>query len=313
MLSLNQNLIPENPVTRFAPSVTGWLHLGHVAHAAFVWGVARACGARVVLRLDDHDRGRFRPEYETSILDDLEWLKFEPDERYGSRYAQGEYGDRYAAEMTRLSSRYRTYACECTRAMIARYSPQAGSTGEYSGRCRDRGLACGPGRGVRVVVEPGVENFTDVLRGELQQDAARGDPLLVDRAGNWTYLMSVVGDDLHEGVNLVIRGEDLLDSTGRQIRLARMVGRKAPPVFLHHQLIKDDPGNKLSKREGALGVRELRARGTSPEELLGLAVHSVGLTDEPKPLAADELAGLFGCGADGQMGRWADGQVGGRT
>ncbi len=294
MFTLSGDLIPENPVTRFAPSVTGWLHIGHVAHAAFVWGVARACGARVILRLDDHDRGRFRPEYETAILDDLEWLKLEPDERYGSRYSQGEYADRYAAEMAHLSSRYRTYACECTRAMIGESSPQAGSTGGYSGRCRDRGLARGPGRGVRVVVEPEVEKFTDVLLGELEQDAARGgDPLLVDRAGNWTYHMSVVGDDLHEGVNLVIRGEDLLDSTGRQIRLGRMVGRTTPPVFLHHQLIKDDPGNKLSKRDGALGVRELRAGGTTPEELLGLAVHSVGLTTAPNPLTADELPGLF--------------------
>lgn len=295
MFTLARDRVPENPVTRFAPSVTGWLHLGHVAHAAFVWGIARACGARVVLRLDDHDRGRFRPEYETSILDDLEWLKLEPDDRYGSRYRQGEYGDRYAAELTRLSSCYRTYACECTRAMIGESSPQTGSVGAYSGRCRDRGLARGPGRGVRVVVEPGVEKFTDVLLGELHQDAAGGgDPLLVDRAGNWTYHLSVVADDLHEGVNLVIRGEDLLHATGRQIRLARMLGRTTPPVFLHHQLIKDDPGNKLSKRDGALGVRELRAQGMAPEELLGLAVHRVGLTAAPKPLAADELAGLFG-------------------
>ncbi|MCZ6870371.1 MAG: glutamate--tRNA ligase family protein [Gammaproteobacteria bacterium] len=295
MFTLARDRVPENPVTRFAPSVTGWLHLGHVAHAAFVWGIARACGARVVLRLDDHDRGRFRPEYETSILDDLEWLKLEPDDRYGSRYRQGEYGDRYAAELTRLSSCYRTYACECTRAMIGESSPQTGSVGAYSGRCRDRGLARAPGRGVRVVVEPGVEKFTDVLLGELHQDAAGGgDPLLVDRAGNWTYHLSVVADDLHEGVNLVIRGEDLLHATGRQIRLARMLGRTSPPVFLHHQLIQDDPGNKLSKRDGALGVRELRAQGITPEELLGLAVHRVGLTAAPKPLAADELAGLFG-------------------
>ncbi len=294
MFTLARDQVPENPVTRFAPSVTGWLHLGHVAHAAFVWGIARACGVRVILRLDDHDRGRFRPEYETSILDDLEWLKLEPDDRYGSRYRQGEYGDRYAAELTRLSSRYRTYACECTRAMIAESSPQAASVGGYPGRCRDRGLARGPGRGVRVVVEPGVEKFTDVLLGELHQDAASGgDPLLVDRAGNWTYHLSVVADDLHEGVNFVIRGEDLLDTTGRQIRLARMLGRTTPPVFLHHPLIKDDPGNKLSKRDGALGVRELRAQGMTPEELLGLAVHRVGLTASPKPLAADELAGLF--------------------
>ena len=244
--------------------------------------------------MDDHDRGRFRPEYEASILDDLEWLRLEPDERYGSRYSKGEYSDRYAAELTLLSSRYRTYACECTRAMIAESFPQEGSAGGYAGRCRDRGLARGPGRGVRVVVEPGVEKFTDVLLGELRQDAGRGgDPLLVDRAGNWTYPLSVVGDDLHEGVNFVIRGEDLLDSTGRQIRLARMIGRTTPPVFLHHQLIKDEPDRKLSKRDGALGVRDLRANGMTPEELLGLAVHRLGLTAAPAPLAADELEGLF--------------------
>ena len=293
MLPLKQNLIPKNPVTRFAPSVTGWLHLGHVAHAAFVWGAARVCGARVVLRLDDHDRGRFRPEYETSILKDLEWLKLEPDDHRDPLYRQNEHGE-YAAELTRLSSHYRIYACECTRAMIGKSSRRTASPRGYSGRCRERGLARGPGRGVRVVVEPGVEKFTDVLLGELQQDATRdGDPLLLDRTGGWTYHFSVVVDDIRQGVNLVIRGEDLLDSTGRQIRLARMLGRSTPPVYLHHPLMQDEHGNKLSKRDGALGVRELRANGMTPEELLGLAVHRLGLTAAPAPLAADELEGLF--------------------
>ncbi len=155
-------------------------------------------------------------------------------------------------------------------------------------------MARGPGRGVRVVIEPGVEKFTDVLLGELHQDAARGgDPLLVDRAGNWTYHLSVVADDLHEGVNLVIRGEDLLSSTGRQIRLGTLLGRATPAVFAHHPLVLDEAGAKLSKRDGALGIRSLRAEGLSAERLLGLAATHVGLMERPEALSSSDLGGLF--------------------
>ena len=289
---LRANLIPKNPITRFAPSVTGWLHIGHVAHAVWVWGVARTYGAKIILRLDDHDRSRYRPEYDEAILRDLEWLGLEPDDAHLSPYRQRE-NDPYAVALKRLDSGYPVYACDCTRASIAKMSGP-GEQARYGGRCRNRELARGPGRGLRIVVEPGIERFTDIRLGERHQDAAdMGDPLLLDRNGNWTYHFSVVVDDLKQGVNLVIRGEDLLFSTGRQLRLARMLERESSPAFLHHPLVMADNAKKLSKRDGALGLRELRADGASAEDVLGLAAQLAGLADSPAPLPAAELGGLF--------------------
>ena len=128
----------------------------------------------------------------------------------------------------------------------------------YNGRCRNRGLAAGPGRGLRIVVDPGEERFTDLLLGEQRQDPARqcGDLLLKDRVGNWTYQFAVVVDDLYHGVNLVVRGMDLLQSTGRQIRLARMLGRALPPRFAHHPVILKPSGEKLSKADRDASVRD---------------------------------------------------------
>lgn len=120
-----------------------------------------------------------------------------------------------------------------------------------------------------------------------------GDLLLRDRAGNWTYQLAVVVDDLRHEVDLVIRGEDLLPSTGRQILLGRMLGRERPPMFLHHPLIRKENGAKLSKSSGDTGVRELRATGATPEAVLGLAAWSTGLLARAKPISAGELASLF--------------------
>ncbi len=297
MFTLADDQVPENPVTRFAPSVTGWLHVGHVAHAVFVWGVARAFGAKIILRLEDHDRTRFRPEYDAAILEDLEWLGLEPDDVEGTVHRQSDRADVYQAQLDQLSLRHHVYACDCTRAILAeKNAAKPGSSVTYPGRCRYRQLSRTAGHGVRVIVEAGEEHFTDLVLGEQRQSASGdggGDPLLANRVGNWSYHFAVVVDDYQQGVNLVIRGEDLLFTTARQIRLARMLGRETAPVFLHHPLVRDERGNKLSKREGALGVRELRAGGMSPEEMLGLAAYRVGLLDVPASLEVSQLADLF--------------------
>ena len=122
---------------------------------------------------------------------------------------------------------------------------------------------------------------------------ACGDLLLRDRLGNWTYQFAVVVDDVRQDVDLVIRGEDLLGSTGRQLRLARMLGRREPPVFLHHALIRKESGVKLSKAAGDTGVRELRAAGVIPSEVLGRAAWSIGLLPELRHVEAGDLATLF--------------------
>ncbi len=272
-------------LTRFAPAPTGYLHLGHVANALAVWGVARGLGARVLLRIEDHDRQRCRPEYEAALLDDLDWLGFVPDiaptaefRRGATRYRQSDNGPAYAAALARLRERgHRVYACDCSRkALLARTgvgeAPE-GSDLRYDGFCRNRGLTPAPGRGMRVELAPGPERFEDLRLGPLVQEPARqcGDLLLRDRLGNWTYQFAVVVDDWEQGVDLVVRGEDLLDSTGRQLALARMLGRPAAPRFLHHALIRKPGGAKLSKADHDTGVRDLRAAGAARDELLAKA------------------------------------------
>lgn len=244
-------------------------------NAIYVWEIARAVGGRVLLRIENHDRLRSRPEYERTIVEDLQWLGFEPD---AGTVRQSDEPQAYEDALQQLARSRHVYACECSRKDIARAPllPVPGAEAAevpYSGRCRRRGLGFGPGRGVRVAMSEGTERFEDARLGWVEQRPARqcGDLLLRDRDGFWTYQFAVTVDDCRQGVDLVIRGEDLLSSTGRQIQLARMLGRERPPVFLHHGLVLKPGGEKLSKSSGDTGVRELRAAGLSAADVIARA------------------------------------------
>jgi glutamyl/glutaminyl-tRNA synthetase len=295
--------LPPAPLTRFAPGPTGYLHLGHVANAVHVWGIARALGGRVLLRLEDHDRSRCRPAYEAALLEDLEWLGLVPDQgapeelRHGpSPYRQSDCGQVYEAALARLAEAGAVFACACSRRDIAAEGGDwLNEETPYPGRCRDLGLDPAAGRGVRVRMEAGAEPFTDALLGEQEQNPAAqcGDLLVRDRLGNWTYQFAVVVDDLRHAVDLVVRGADLLSSTGRQLRLGRLLGRDRPPVFLHHPLINRPDGTKLSKAGGDTGLRDLRAAGARAPSVLGRAAWLTGLLPQPRDLCVEELADLF--------------------
>jgi glutamyl-tRNA synthetase/glutamyl-Q tRNA(Asp) synthetase len=276
-------MIDGRVVTRFAPSPTGFLHLGHVVHAMYVWGVARALGGHVVMRIEDHDRIRSRPEYESALVEDLAWLGFEPDSGASPRLRQSDTPAVYEEALARLRRTHHVYACECSRKEIG--------GDRYGGRCRDRRLRDAPGLGLRVEIGRHVESFEDGLLGPQEQTPADqcGDLLVRDRDGQWTYQFAVTVDDLRQGISLVIRGADLTSSTGRQIALARMLGRVRAPVFLHHPLIRDDSGNKLSKSASDTGVRELRAAGVDAAGVIGRAAFLVGLVDRPRPVPAHEV------------------------
>lgn len=141
----------------------------------------------------------------------------------------------------------------------------------------------------------GVEPFDDPLFGTFNDDPSLqcGDLLVRDRRGNWTYQFAVVVDDIEQGIDLVIRGEDLLSSTARQIRLARLLGRERPPVFAHHPVLTHPDGTKLSKSAGDTGIAELRAAGWSAARTLGEAAYRAGLQREPGSIEAKDLANLF--------------------
>ena len=306
------------PVSRFAPAPTGLLHLGHVVNAIYVWGVTGAAGGRVLLRIEDHDRGRSRPEFERAILDDLDWLGFVPDEPSTDGFragpSSGRQSDRavvYEEALERLRAAGLLYSCECSRSAsrlggsertrptsgVGRVlSGPPGETPEvwYPGTCREKGLEEGPGRGIRVRLNPSTERFVDLWRGLQAQKPLEqcGDLLARDRDGGWTYQFGVTVDDLAQGVTLVVRGDDLLASTGRQIQLARLLGRREPPRFLHHPLVMKTPTQKLSKADRDTSVRDLRAAGRSAADIIGQAAYAAGLTDRDGPLPADRVAGL---------------------
>jgi glutamyl-Q tRNA(Asp) synthetase len=289
--------------TRFAPAPTGHLHLGHAFNAIHVWGLARAFGGQVVFRIEDHDRTRARAEYERSILDDLDWLGLVPDIGATGEFRAGAHAQRqsdndvrYDAVLSRLAAGGLVYPCDCSRRDIAQDVPDVfGAEMRYPGRCRQRAVdpLATPAR--RLILSQDSVSFIDLRLGQQEQSPATqcGDLLLRDRHGQWTYQFAVVVDDIEQGIDVVIRGEDLLDSTGRQLLLARMLGRAAPPHFLHHGLLRRPDGSKLSKSAGDTGVRELRAAGMSPAQVLGEAAFRGGLLPAPRPLPGEELAGLM--------------------
>jgi glutamyl/glutaminyl-tRNA synthetase len=280
--------------TRFAPAPTGFLHLGHVANAIFVWGLAAAFGARVLLRIEDHDRERSRAAYEAAILDDLAWLGFVPD---AGPVRQHDDLSPYVAAVEQLSAARLVYACDCTRATFATWAADHGGPWRgpgCPGDCRGRSLPSDPWLTLRVALGEDDEAWVDRMLGARTGPVPlSGDLPIRDREGNWTYALCVVVDDLRQSISLVIRGEDLADATPGQIRLARLLGRSAPAAFAHHPLIRKASGAKLSKADGDTGVRELRDAGHRPEDVIGAAAAAVGLLETSRAMAALDVGRLF--------------------
>ena len=277
--------------TRFAPAPTGYLHLGHVANVIHVWGMARVAGAAVLLRIEDHDRSRARPAYDAAILEDLAWLGFAADE---GPVRQSDDDGPYAAALERLLADDLVYGCDCTRGTFSDWSQAHGRPWHgpgCPGACPTRGLA---GPVLRVALGGGSGQWMDGLVGPCADDVAgSGDLPIRDRDGQWTYGFSVVVDDLRQDVDLIVRGRDLLHATTAQIRLGRILGRETPATFAHHPLVRRPDGRKLSKADGDTSVRDLRAAGRTAAELIGEAAAATGLIEEPRPIAARDVAGLF--------------------
>ena len=237
-------------------------------NAIYTWGLARALGGTVILRIEDHDRTRSRPAFETALVEELDWLGFVADAGRDPLLRQSDESPAYEAALATLREHAHVYACSCSRKEIG---------GDmYPGTCRARGLAEHSGVGLRV-----------------QMTGAHGDVLVRDRDGHWTYQFAVTSDDFRQGVTLVIRGSDLESSTDRQIELARMLGRAEPPVFLHHPLLLKPSGEKLSKSSGDTGVRELRDAGVTPADVIGLAAAAASLIDVPYAIPASDVHTLF--------------------
>lgn len=283
--------------TRFAPSLTGFLHLGHVLHMIYVWGMARARGGRVISRMEDHDLARSRPEYEPAILADMQWLGFTPDLGISatvapepSPYRQSDCAEHYDAVLKTLQNRGFVYGCECSRKQIIQGPAEGVASSElhYPGTCANKKLPL-EGNTVRFRVPQGEITFNDLALGECRQipKAQCGDFSLRDRNGQWTYQFCCVCDDIRQGVDWVVRGEDILSSTGRQIQLFETLGHH-PPHYFHHGLLCDETGRKLSKRQRAESITQLRDEGRSPDAIIGQTAHAGGLIPEYRPMSASD-------------------------
>ncbi|MBP7002352.1 tRNA glutamyl-Q(34) synthetase GluQRS [Amaricoccus sp.] len=258
--------------TRFAPSPTGRLHLGH----AFSALVAAGTGAEFILRIEDLDATRCRPAYEAGILDDLAWLGLtwpHPPLRQSTR------APAYAAALARLRALRLLYACRCTRRDIALSAPQEGAEGPvYPGTCRGLFLP-EDGAALRLDLRAALALAGPLAWQEIgpwhaglrpidpeQLAAELGDPVLARKDLGTSYHLAVVVDDAAQGITHVVRGEDLRPVTPLHRLLQALLDLPAP-LWLHHRLIRDETGRRLAKRDDARALATLRAEGVTPAEV----------------------------------------------
>jgi len=267
--------------------------MGHAASAVFVWGIAQAIQADVLLRIEDHDQGRVRQEYTAGILEDLQWLGLIKDS--SPFIQQSQHQERYQKVFQEWEKKNLIFACTCSRKEIQERTGE-NSTNElrYDGHCRK---AKHPHQqaGTRLLLEDQSFYFDDLWLGsQIQRPAEQcGDLLLRDRDRNWTYNFSVSVDDALEEIDLIIRGQDLLSASGRQLQLRALLGCSRSLQFIHHPLIWESTGQKLSKRDGSTALRSLREKGMRPETLLGQAAFQIGLLEQPRDIFADQLGAFF--------------------
>jgi len=281
--------------TRFAPSPTGFLHIGGIRTALFSWLYARRHGGTFVLRIEDTDRARSTEEAIQVILDGMEWLGLRPDD--GPHY-QTQRFERYREVASQLLESGHAYRCYCTKEEIdARRAEQMarGEKPRYDGRCRDR---TEPRDGVEPVLrfrnpDEGQVVVDDRIRGRVVFDNKELDDLVLLRSdGVPTYNFSVVVDDMDMGITHVIRGDDHLNNTPRQINVYRALGAE-PPVFGHVPMILGPDGAKLSKRHGAVSVLQYRQEGYLPEAVLNYLVRLGWSHGDQEIFSVREMIELF--------------------
>lgn len=303
---------------RFAPSPTGELHVGNARTALFNWIFARQCGGVFLLRIEDTDRLRTTGAFEANLLDDLKWLGIDWDEGPGvggpyGPYRQSERLDLYRECLRRLIDENRVYPCYCTEEELdaeradlvaRRMMPR------YMGKCRhlseeERQRRVDEGRSPvwRFRIDKGAIAFEDLIRGAMVfQGDAIGDFIIVRSNDTPSYNFAVVVDDHLMEISHVIRGEDHLSNTASQLLLYRALGF-IPPIFAHHALILGKDHAKLSKRHGAVSVREFRRRGILPEVLLNhLALLGSSFGSGREVLSAEEIVEGFSIERTGKGG-----------
>lgn len=267
---------PQTPViTRFAPSPTGPLHLGHAFSALTVWKVAEDLGGTALLRIEDTDSTRVRPEHETAIYDDLRWLGLSwpmPVLRQSEHYPD------YWKSLDRLAGMGLLYPCSCTRRQILAAGASGGADGMiYPGTCRERSMAdATPKDAIRLDVQkslaflPGTLRYTDKDPVSMPTHVVRdtiGDPVLRRKdTGDPAYHLACVHDDARQEITHVVRGTDLQPLTPLHVVLQALLGF-ATPTYHHHALILDDTGKRLAKIDKSKALARYRSEGATPTDI----------------------------------------------
>jgi len=281
-------------VTRFPPSPTGHLHLGGARTALFNWLFARQKRGKFVLRIEDTDKARSSEEATKAILESLEWIGLDWDE---GPYFQSRRYPIYDAFIERLLSMNRAYHCHCSPEELERRRKEAMAKGlkpKYDGKCRDLGLGPAPGSVVRLKIpQTGITQFHDLVKGPIRFDNEELDDLILRRSdGSPTYHLAVVADDISNGITHVIRGDDHVNNTPRQILIYKALEEDLPE-YAHVPMILGPDRTRLSKRHGATSVLAYREMGYLPHALLnGLARIGWSYGDQEK-FTREELIEKF--------------------
>lgn len=258
------------PRLRFAPSPTGYLHVGGARAALFNWLIARRTGGEFLLRVEDTDRERNRPELTDNILESMRWLGLDWD---GDVVYQADHLDEHAAGARSLHKGGRAYWCDCTPEDVHARTTEPGASG-YDGHCRDRDLEPGPTTALRFrAPDDGVTEFTDVVRGDVSFDNATIEDFVLLRSnGLPVFLLSNAMDDAAMGITHVVRGEDHINGTPKYLLLRDALGLGRPEVLAHLPLLVNESRKKLSKRRDSVAVGEFRDRGFLPEAMMNYLV-----------------------------------------
>lgn len=281
-------------VTRFAPSPTGHLHIGGGRTAIFCWLLARHFGGKFRLRIEDTDTERSKQEYTDSILASMKWLGLDWD---GDLTYQSQRKDVYNKYVDKLLETGHAYYCDCSVEEVEAMREVARAKGEkprYNGKCRERGLGYAEGRVVRLKVPAeGRVVFDDMVKGPIAVDVNELDDMVLRRAdGMPTYNMAVVVDDYEMGVTHVVRGDDHVSNTPKQILIYQALGL-AVPTFGHVPMILGPDKQKLSKRHGARAVVEYQQDGLLPEALVNYLVRLGWSHGDQEIFSLQELVKLF--------------------
>ena len=281
------------PRYRFAPSPTGFLHVGGARTALWNWALARKEGGTFVLRIEDTDEARNRPEWTQGIIDALAWLGVHADDpHFEGPYFQSQYADQHVATAQRLFAQGSAYYCDMTPADIEARNKAEGTQG-YQGWSRDLGLGPGPGRVLRFRVPPGTTVVHDLVRGGVSFDNALIEDFVLLRGnGSPMFLLANVVDDLAMGITHVIRAEEHLSNTPKQQMMWEALGAQ-PPVWGHVPLLVNEQRKKISKRRDKVALEQYRDEGYLAQAMVNYLM-TLGWT----PKGDSEIAGWASMEAD---------------